>query len=311
MQLNQTTGQLVTVFEGKQLSRLEPGEQPAEGLPPVPFSAFTFKFNEGPTAPLVSPPACGSFQGAAALTPYAEPQNVLEAAALPFSITQGFAEGSPCPTGGVPPFAPQVSAYPVHGNAGAYSPLYIAISRNDGEQEITGFASQLPAGLTANLTGVPFCSEAAIQLAREKTGAQEEAEPACPAASEIGRTVAEAGVGSVLAQAPGKLYMAGPFEGAPFSVVSITSAKVGPFDLGTVVVHLPLNINPVTAAVSIPSGPADQIPHIIKGIVIHVRNIRVYLERPNFTLNPTNCAAASFTRDGHRRWRELNQPGRV
>jgi hypothetical protein len=39
-------------------------------------------------------------------------------------------------------------------------------------------------------------------------------------------------------------YLGGPSEGAPFSVVAIISAHVGPFDLGTVVVHLPLQINP-------------------------------------------------------------------
>jgi hypothetical protein len=69
---------------------------------------------------------------------------------------------------------------------------------------------------------------------------------------------------------------------------------VGPFDLGTVVVHLPLQINPVTAAVSVPAGAADQIPHIIKGVVIHVRDIRVDIDRPDFTLNPTDCSPMSF-----------------
>ena len=108
-------------------------------------------------------------------------------------------------------------------------------------------------------------------------------------ASQIGHTLVGAGVGEVLAWAPGKIYMGGPFDGAPFSIVAITSAKVGPFDLGTVVVHLPLQINPVTAAVSIPAGAADQIPHIIDGIVIHVRDIRVYIDRTDFTINPTDC----------------------
>ena len=284
------TGRLVTTFEcvpslhGPSL----------EGLPPVPFSLFTFQFRQGETSPLVTPPACGDYDVEGELTPWSNPEALLTDISPSFEITSSF-DGGFCPSGGVPPFAPQVVAYPIHGNAAAYSPFYIRITRNDGEQEITGFSSLLPPGLTANLTGVPFCSEADIEAARAKTGAQEEAEPACPAASEIGHTIAEAGVGSVLAQAPGKLYMAGPFEGAPFSVVAITSAKVGPFDLGTVVVHLPLNINPETAVVSIPAGAADQIPHIIKGIVIHVRDIRVYIERPSFTLNPTNCEAKSFS----------------
>ena len=277
---NLVTGRLTTTFDD---------------LPPLPFSSATFSFNAGANAPLVTPPACGGYTVQAALTPLSDPEGTpIEPLIPPFMISSGVGGGA-CPAGGVPPFNPGIVAGTENPNAGAYSPLNITITRNDGEQEITGFSSQLPPGLTANLTGVPFCSEAAIALARTKTGAEEEAGPSCPAASEIGHTLADAGVGPVLAQAPGKLYMAGPFEGAPFSVVSITSADVGPFDLGTVVVHLPLFINPETASVSIPAGTADQIPHIIKGIVIHVREIRVYIDRPDFALNPTNCDQQTFS----------------
>jgi hypothetical protein len=59
-------------------------------------------------------------------------------------------------------------------------------------------------------------------------------------------------------------------------------------------VHLPLQINPETAAVTIPAGTADQIPHIIKGIVVHVRDIRVYIDKQSFTLNPTSCERQTF-----------------
>ena len=100
---------------------------------------------------------------------------------------------------------------------------------------------------------------------------------------------------SVLAYTPGRIYLAGPFEGAPFSSSSVTSAKVGPFDLGTVVVRLPLKIDPITAQVSIPAGAADQIPHIIDGIVVHVRDIRVNVDRPSFMINPTTCTPLTFT----------------
>jgi len=285
------TGQLVTTFEG--VPALHGPSIP--GLPPVPFSSFVFKFIQGPTSPLVTPPVCGNdYRASTALTPWSEPQTTLAVLAPPFSITQGFAEGSPCPPAGVPPFAPSIVAGTENPNAGAYAPLDLRITRDDGEQEITGFSSQLPPGLTADLTGVPFCSQAQIALARTKTGGQEETEPSCPAASEIGHTLVGAGVGSVLAWAPGKVYMAGPFEGAPFSIAAITSAKVGPFDLGTVVVHLPLYIDPVTAAVSIPVGAANQIPHIIRGIVVHVRDISVYIDKRDFMINPTNCDPRTF-----------------
>ena len=189
------TGRLVTTFEA--VPSLD-GEPSLEGLPPVPFSVFTFQFHQGETSPLVTPPACGSYDVTAALTPWSEPAQTLMDSSPLFEITSAF-DGGPCPPGGVPAFAPGVSAGTEDNNADSYSPLEIRITRNDGEQEITGFSSQFPPGLTANLTGVPFCSEADIEPRRHKTGAEEEAEPACPAASEIGHTLVGAGVGTVLA----------------------------------------------------------------------------------------------------------------
>jgi hypothetical protein len=274
VQANPETGRLTTTFDN---------------LPPLPFSLATFAFNQGANAPLVTPPTCGRFTVTAELTPWSNPEgSPLTPEIQPFPISTN------CPSGGVPPFAPQVTAGTLNNAAGSYSPLDIKLSRNDGEQEITGFASQMPPGLTANLTGIPFCGEGEIQAAKAQTGAEAEEHPACPSGSEIGHSIAEAGVGTVLAQAPGRIYLGGPYQGAPFSIVSVTAAKVGPFDLGTVVVHLPLFINPETAAVTVGSGSSNQIPHIIKGIVIHVRNIRVYVSRANFTENPTSCTPMSF-----------------
>ncbi len=274
---NQATGQLTSVFEN---------------LPPLPFSHFKLSFRQGQRSPLVTPQACGAYTTEAKLYPYSEPE-VPRVQNATFRIDSGI-DGGPCPAGGTPPFAPSVTAGMVNNAAGSYSPFYLQIARRDGEQEITGFSTQLPAGLTGNLSGVAQCSEAQIQHAREQSGAQAQREPACPAASKIGHTIAEAGVGTVLVQTPGRLYLGGPYEGAPFSLVSVTSAQVGPFDLGTVVVHLPLEINPYTAQVTVPSGQADQIPHIIKGIVIHLRTIRVYIDREHFMINPTNCEHTSI-----------------
>jgi hypothetical protein len=274
---NPTTGQLVANFAG---------------LPPLPYTDFHLHFREGPRAPLVSPPVCGTFTTTTRLTPFSDPTEPRTLTSA-FTIDHGV-QGGPCPSSGTPPFAPGLVAGTLNNRAGSYSPLYLRISRNDGEQQITGFSAQLPPGLTGNLTGVPTCGEAEVQHAREQTGVEAETISACPVASEIGHTVAEAGVGSVLAQTPGKLYLGGAFEGAPFSIVSVTSAHVGPFDLGTVVVHLPLHIDPNTAKITIPPGPANQIPHIIKGIVIHLRTIRVYVDREHFTINPTNCETMSL-----------------
>jgi hypothetical protein len=214
--------------------------------------------------------------------------------AAPFLINQGVG-GGPCPSGGTPPFHPQALAGTTNNAAGTYSPFYVRLDREDGEQELTRFSTTMPSGLTGNLTGIPFCPEAAIQAARERSGAQEENAPSCPAASQVGHTTVGAGVGTVLAQTSGRVYLAGPYHGAPLSLVSVTSAKVGPFDLGTVVIRFALRINPITAQVEVDATGSDPIPHIIQGIVVHVRDIRVYIDRPNFIINPTSCNRMSIS----------------
>ncbi len=285
------TGRLVTTFGATPTFAGLPATQ---GTPQQPFSKFTLKFRPGATAPLISPPTCGSYSVQGALTPWSAPQEPRFISSQPFAITQGVHEGS-CPSGGVPPFKPKVISGTQNNAGGSYSPFYLRILREDGEQELTRFSTTLPPGLTGNLSGIPFCPDASIEAAKGVTGAEEETNPSCPAASEIGHTIVSAGVGTVLAQTPGKVYLAGPYHGAPLSIVSITSAKVGPFDLGTVVIRFALNINPSTAQVEVSANGSDPIPHIIKGIVVHVREIRVYMDRPNFIINPTNCSPLSIT----------------
>jgi hypothetical protein len=274
---NPVTGQLVTTFDEN---------------PQVPFSKFTLELDQDQTSPLVSPPACGSYTAEADFTPWSEPLTA-EPLQSSFLIENGIG-GGPCPSGGIPPFHPSLIAGTLNNSAGAYSQMDIHITRNDGEQELTRFSSILPPGLTANLTGIPFCPDQDIEAAKQISGAQAETNPPCPAASEIGHSLVGAGVGSVLAYTPGKIYLAGPYNGAPFSVVSITSAKVGPFDLGTVVIRFALEINPETGVVTVDAKASDPIPHIIKGIVIHVRDIHVYIDRNQFMINPTNCNPLNF-----------------
>jgi hypothetical protein len=279
IELNPVTGQLVTTFLNN---------------PQVAFNRFTLKFRPGATAPLVSPPACGSYSAQAALAPWSAPLEPRLVSSTPFAITQGVHEG-PCPSGGVPPFRPYVISGTQNNDAGSYSPFYLRIVREDGEQEITKFTTVLPPGLSGNLSGIPFCSEADIEAARVATGQQEIEDSSCPAASEIGHTLVGAGVGPVEAQTPGRIYLAGPYHGSALSIVSITSAKVGPFDLGTVVIRFALRINPTTAQVEVDANGSDPIPHIIDGVVVHVRDIRVYMDREKFIINPTSCAPMSIS----------------
>ena len=76
-------------------------------------------------------------------------------------------------------------------------------------------------------------------------------------------------------------------------MIAITAAVAGPFDAGTVVVRPGLDLNPKTAEVEVDGAASDPIPHILKGIVLKLRDLRVYVDRPSFTLNPTSCEPSS------------------
>ena len=274
------TGQITTVFDH---------------IPQLPVADFKLHFREGARAPLVTPAACGSYQAISNMTPWSKPGLVLPRANS-FAIESGPDHG-PCPSGGLPPFKPGLLAYPTNAAAGAFSPFNVRLTRNDSEQEITHFSIKLPPGLTGKLAGIPFCPDSAIAAAKARTGAhggeEELSSPSCPAASEIGHTWAGAGVGQVLVYVPGKVYLAGPYNGSALSIVAVTAAKAGPFDLGTVVVRYALKINPDTAEVFVDATGSDPIPHIIAGIPVRLRDIRAYVDRPDFVLNPTDCSPTS------------------
>jgi hypothetical protein len=260
----------------------------ATDLPQFPFSHFGMHLREGPRAPLITPPTCGTYTTEALLTPWSG------GATLPanstFRVTSGV-NGGPCPPpSGVPPFHPGFSAGSVNNNAGSYSPFDMRLTRGDGEQDITRFDAVLPPGVLAKLAGVAKCPAAQIAAARAKTGRQELASPSCPAASEIGHVEAGAGVGTQLTYVPGTLYLAGPFGGDPLSVVAIVPAVAGPFDVGTVVTQVALTLNPETGEAEVDGAHSEPIPHILKGIPLKLRDLRVDADRPNFTLNPTSCA---------------------
>jgi hypothetical protein len=282
IELNESTGQLTTTFED---------------LPPLPFSTFELHFREGARAPLATPQACGQYVTTARMTPFSASSDAeaIERTGS-FQIESG-PGGGLCPSGGLPPFKPGLIAGSINNAAGHFSPFNVRLFRTDQEQEFTRFSIKLPPGITAKFVGIPYCPESGIALAKSRTGihgAQEELErPSCPAASELGHSLAGAGVGQALAYAPGKIYLAGPYHGSNLSIVAITAAKVGPFDLGNVVIRYALKIDPETAEAFIDATGSDPIPHIIKGVAVHARDIRAYVDRSGFTLNPTDCTRTS------------------
>ena len=68
--------------------------------------------------------------------------------------------------------------------------------------------------------------------------------------------------------------------------MAIVPAVAGPFDLGNVVVRAPAYLDPVTSALSLRS---DELPHILRGIPLGLREARIELDRERFIRNPTSC----------------------
>jgi hypothetical protein len=77
--------------------------------------------------------------------------------------------------------------------------------------------------------------------------------------------------------------------------VVITPAVAGPYDYGTQVVRVAIHIDPQDAHVS---AVSDTLPLIIGGVPLRMRTIKVNIDKPNFMINPTNCADMSIASQG-------------
>ncbi|HEY5815374.1 MAG TPA: hypothetical protein VIS95_03435 [Solirubrobacterales bacterium] len=253
------TGRLSTVFDGI---------ESLGGLPQVPVEEFRLHVFGGPRAPL-STPGCGAYLTEYSFTPWSGKAAL--SGATPMQVTSG------CGKGG---FDPKLRAGTLSSSAGRYSPFTMTLTRQDGEANPETLSVTLPEGLLAKLGGVELCPEAAAPSG------------ACPSSSRIGDITAAAGVGGapLWVPQPGKsptaVYLAGPYKGAPYSVIAKVPAQAGPFDLGTVVTRATIEVDPKSAEATIVTDP---LPQILQGVPIAYRTIHVDVDRPDFTLNPTGC----------------------
>ncbi len=268
-----------------------------ENNPQAPLSSVRLHFPGGNRAALINPPSCGTHTVQSQLTPWsaADPANPTEAETLElsssFALTQG-PGGGPCPSGAL---EPKLRAGVANPQAGAVTPFILDLSREDGTQRFRQLTTTTPPGLSAYLKGIPYCPASTLASIPTALGAgtAQLSSPACPPASQVGTVIAGAGAGpDPLFLNTGKAYLAGPYKGAPLSLGIATPAVSGPFDLGNVVVMSALHLDPQSAQITAVSDP---IPTILHGIPLDLRDVRVNLDRPNFTLAPTNCEPLATT----------------
>jgi hypothetical protein len=270
--LDPVTGRIKTTFDD---------------LPQFPVSDMELNLKGGVRAALVNPSTCGTKTITAEFTPWSDPSAPVTVDDH-YPVTQK-ADGSPCVNGlGERPFRPQLRADTLSNSAGRFSPFVLRLQRSDDDQEFSRLGVTLPAGLLARISGITECSNAAIAAAAVpgRTGTEEVNAPSCPASSEIGATNVGTGVGQVLTYVPGKAYLAGPYKGAPLSMVVITPILAGPYDLGVIAVRSAIEIDPETARTTVQTDP---FPQIFQGIPVRIRDIQMNVNRPQTMLNPTSC----------------------
>ena len=265
--LNQQTGQLTATFANS---------------PDVPFENLRLHFFGESRAPLGTPALCGAYTTSATFGPWSgNPASTVSSA---FDITSG-PNGGPCQS--PLPFAPSFTAGSTNIQAGAFSAFTMTMSREDGDQNLKSIELHMPPGLSGLLSGIPLCGEAQADAGT------------CGAESLVGETTVGVGLGgNPYTVTGGKVYLTGPYAGAPFGLSIVNPANAGPFHLGNVVVRAKLEVNPITAAVTVTSDTSGPyaIPPMIDGIPLQIKHINVTVNRRGgFTFNPTNCAPLAIT----------------
>lgn len=254
VKLDPATGQITTVFDN---------------LPQVPFTNFALSFQGGAKAVLANPAACGTKQVTALLTPWSG--TAPKTATATFTIDAD-GKGGACTA---PAFAPSLRTSAESTAAGRPAgAVTLEISRPDGSQDIARVATEMPPGLAGSLKGVPVCGEA------------EAAAGACPAASRVGSVSSIAGSGDAPVTLAGAVYLTGPYDGGFAGLAIVIPGKVGPVDLGTVIVRGSIALRP-DGGLTVRTTP---LPRLIGGVPVSIRSLALSFDRPGFILNASSCA---------------------
>jgi hypothetical protein len=266
-----SAGQIVTTFEN---------------TPQLPFSDLQLEFYGTDRAPLATPAQCGTYNTETSFTSW---DGETTSPSSEFSIDSAPNASSCTYPGQALPFSPSLSSGTPNNNAGAFSDLTTTLNREDGQQHIQQVTLHYPAGLSGILSGVELCGEAQANAGT------------CGPGSEIGETIVSVGLGDdPFTVTGGKVYLTGPYDGAPFGLSIENPAKAGPFDLQEgrpVVVRAKIEVNPITAALTVTTDASGEhaIPTIIDGIPLQIKHVNVNITRPGFTFNPTSCNKAEVT----------------
>jgi hypothetical protein len=261
------SGQIKTVFKGN---------------PQVPFT--TFELDTRGVAdgnPVLSNPSdCETHSGSAVLTSWGD-----TTASTPTLIrTPTVKMTTGCPPKPFQPVIEDASAVP--SQAGASSVSHLLFNVPDGNQLMRTLKLSLPPGAVGSLAAAQLCPAATVNALASNPAVN------CPVGSKVGTIKTTVGSGTGLLTTPGSVYIGEATQpGDAASFVIVVPAKVGPLDLGRVVLVNRATLRPTDTGVDVVS---PDIPKILDGIPLPIRKVEITVDRPGFFLNPTSCDKKQF-----------------
>jgi hypothetical protein len=238
--------------------------------PEQPFSNVKIVFKEGALAPIANSLSCGAATVETSLVPYTG-----TATQSPFSTFLVDSNGAGGACASPLPFALSQSTASQPTTGGASTSFTFNLARADGQQYLSHVTTALPLGLVGKIPAVTQCPE------------PQASQGTCSAESRIGTATTTVGSGSAPVQFSGPVYLTGPYAGAPYGMVTVVPATIGPFSLGNVIVRSKIEVNPYTSQITVSS----EVPTIFKGIPLRMKTLSLAINGQGFLVNPTNCAA--------------------
>jgi hypothetical protein len=256
LSIDQQTGQLTATFDN---------------TPQLPFDEFKLSIGGGSRAALANSRSCGPAITTTVLTPWTTPIVPDLNRNFSFEVTGCYA----------PKFEPFFVGGTTSNQAGGYSPATFSFGRVDSDEFLAGIKTQMPPGVLGMLSNVALCQE------------PQAAQGICGADSQIGHAQVLTGPGKTpFLVTSGKVFITGPYKGAPYGLSIVVPAKAGPYTIagtggkGVVVVRAAIEVDPHTAALTVTSDP---FPTVLDGIPLQLQRVEVAIDRPEFVFNPTSC----------------------
>jgi hypothetical protein len=242
----------------------------------LPFLSFALAFNGGPRAVFSNPEACGTFTTTSDQVPYTRLTSPTPPDSTPSdTFTTSFnGAGTPC----VREFKPWMRTSVSNTKSGGTGSFTLHFERPDRHARIARATFNLTAGLVGNLAlrGLTQCPLATA------------AKAGCGPSSRIGSISVKVGSGPEPVTLPGTVFLTRrKVAGDPAGLSILVPGRLGPVDVGNIVVGARLKLRPNGGLTAI----TDPLPQFQKGVPTAIRSATVTIDRRDFMRNPTRCGS--------------------